>query len=251
MEPDAKNPRGRPRFAPTEAQRLLVVALHGAGLPLDEVRLNILGPGGKPIAEGTFRRCFRRETEAAKARFGGAIAKRYFQLLHSRDEKTAIRAVEIGAKSRLGWRETSRTELTGADGGPLQVGVAVLTAEEAGAKLLKVLTPFLAKRITAALPALPPGALPPLGIAPEVAWALIEKSNFEPYRRLDAWREWNARDAGLIHPGDVRTDVPQPPVTASLEGGAVIDAMPDEESRHGPQRAPDGRRRRQDRAARR
>lgn len=220
MSGDTKK-HGRPPFRPTPEQRALVVALIGAGLGVAEVASNVVNPAtGKPISHMTLRAKFRAELEHGQARFKGFVAGRFAQLVRSRDEKVATANVQFAMRARLGWRETNRTELTGADGGPLQVGVDVMSRDEVGAKVWRALAPFLAKRISAALPALPAGTLPPRGIAPEVAWELISKSNDKPWEQLRVWSAWNARNAGLTPPDDCLENTAVPAVTAPLEGSA-------------------------------
>jgi hypothetical protein len=121
----------------------------------------------------------------------------------------------------MGWRETTCTELTGADGGPLRVGVEPMTNTEAAAQLMKLLAPYIGEQIATAIPPLPPGALPPIGVAPESAWALIEKSSLEPYQRLEAWSAWNRRNAGIERPADTPEETGIAPDTPRSDASLI------------------------------
>ncbi|MGH8683119.1 MAG: hypothetical protein ACREVP_16605 [Burkholderiales bacterium] len=92
----------------------MVVVLLGAGLSIEEVAANVINAGtGKAISPVTFRRAFREEIPTATARLKAVVVQRWANLLRSKDEAVALRAVQMDLKSRVGWRE-------GDDGEPEQ-----------------------------------------------------------------------------------------------------------------------------------
>lgn len=118
---DAKR-RGRPKAITAEEHSRRVVELAvAAGIPVVDIAA-LLG-----VSEPTLRKEFSNEIAVGHTKANAKIARRLFAKAMSGDTACLI----FWAKTRMGWRETSRTELTGADGGPIQhVDVTKLTDEE-------------------------------------------------------------------------------------------------------------------------
>jgi hypothetical protein len=131
---------GRPRFAPTEEQRALVTAMVGYGIPEDKISELILNPQtGKPLSPKTLRRHFRKEIRTGMTRANSDVAASLFR--HATGEgRGAVTAAIFWLKTRAGWKETQRHELTDGDGKALGTGVAAVTDErfeEIAKRLLK------------------------------------------------------------------------------------------------------------------
>lgn len=104
---------GRKPYAPTEADRNTVRIMIAAGMPQDIVATCI---GDHGISGPTLRKHFRREIETASAKANAAVAARlYERALNDPNPAWAI----FWLKTRAGWQERNRHELTGADGAPL------------------------------------------------------------------------------------------------------------------------------------
>lgn len=103
--------RGRKPFQPTAAQRKAVAVWASIGTPHDVMAAQL------GIARQTLENAFDRELKDGKAITDQAISKSLYQKALTGNVPCMI----FWAKTRLGWRETNRTEVTGADGGPLAV----------------------------------------------------------------------------------------------------------------------------------
>lgn len=105
-------------FQPTAEQRSQVEVLAGFGLPQAQIAV-LLGCDPK-----TLRKHFERELEVGDAKATAKIAQTLFNKAVSGDTASLI----FWMKVRAGWRETARVELSGPDGGALQI--AAETARE-------------------------------------------------------------------------------------------------------------------------
>lgn len=107
----AKKRPGRKPYRPTAAQRKSVSVWASIGTP-HAVMAAQLG-----IAEMTLEKHFVSELKDGKAITDNAVAKSLYQKALTGN----VPAMIFWCKTRLGWRETSRTEVTGADGKPLTI----------------------------------------------------------------------------------------------------------------------------------
>lgn len=119
-----KGKRGNPPFAATQEQRLTVAAMTAAGGTHAIIARHLA------ISEDTLERHFPDElklgTEIMLAEIGGLVFK---------DAMAGCKASRFFIlKCRGGWRETSRVEHSGPDGGP----IANLTVDEVLAKRAEV-----------------------------------------------------------------------------------------------------------------
>ena len=103
-----KGKPGRKAFEPTKAQRVTVEVMTVATIP-QEVIARCIG-----IHRDTLQKHLREELDLGKSKIDARITE------------TIVRQALAGntallcfyAKTRMGWRETTRVETTGADGGP-------------------------------------------------------------------------------------------------------------------------------------
>ncbi|SFB68701.1 hypothetical protein SAMN05216321_101124 [Cupriavidus sp. OV038] len=111
---------GRKPFEPTEKQRVTVAAMAACGTPQDMICSKIKNPQtGRPVDVKTLRAAFRAELKDSKALATAMVAQNLFQHAMGKDQK-AVTAAIFWMKCQAGWKEGSKLELTGKDGGPLQ-----------------------------------------------------------------------------------------------------------------------------------
>ena len=104
---------GRPVFEPTEHERKQVEAMSGYGLPIEQIA--ILVRGG--IDTDTLRKHFATELVAGKAKANSGVGRTLFQKAMGGDTAAMI----WWSKTQMKWKETQSHELTGANGGPLEI----------------------------------------------------------------------------------------------------------------------------------
>lgn len=107
-------PAGRPPYAPTEADRNLVRTMAAGGMPQDIIARCI---GKKGIHPETLRLHFREELDTSMA-LANAEAVGQLQAAIKRGEAWAVC---FRLKCRAGWKETSKVEHSGDDGGPIEL----------------------------------------------------------------------------------------------------------------------------------
>lgn len=104
------------KYEPTEEQKHQVMMLKATGTT-NELIANIIG-----ISIPTLRKAFRSELETGLAETNAKVAESLFNQALAGNVTAQI----FWLKTRAGWRETDRLELTGADGGPIQGGVVLI-----------------------------------------------------------------------------------------------------------------------------
>jgi len=109
-EPPKKRRPGRPSWQPTERDRHAIKSALAAGLTQEQVA----GMVGTSLA--TLKLRCPKELKAGANAVNAKVANKLFQKCMKGDTIALI----FWCKTRLGWRETHRTEHTGADGGPIQ-----------------------------------------------------------------------------------------------------------------------------------
>ena len=139
---------GQPKFDPTAAHRAQVLVSAGVGSPHWLIASNL------GISEDTLTRHFADELAKGRARAIEQMAK----TCYARALGTGVGAhvlMMFWLKTQAGWKETSVTELTGADGKPLQMENVtepdfssldeedLLMLEHLSAKMMKNVTPRL------------------------------------------------------------------------------------------------------------
>lgn len=113
-------PAGRPTFKPTAEQRSQVKLFAAYGISHEDIAEQI------GIDPKTLRKHFRKELKTGVTEANAKIAQRLFKKAIDGDTTAMI----WWTKARAGWRETQRQEVTGADGGPVQLDVSKLTDDE-------------------------------------------------------------------------------------------------------------------------
>lgn len=113
-----RNPKksGRKPFEPTMANRLLVRKLARAGWSQDDIA------EGMGVSDETLRKYFRYELDMGNIEMCSTIEETLYQIATDKEHKAVVAAATVLLKAKGGdeYRETKRTEITGADGGPLQ-----------------------------------------------------------------------------------------------------------------------------------
>jgi hypothetical protein len=98
------------KFVPTDEQRRAVRAMAAYGIPQDDIAKVI------EIAPKTLRLAFRTELDKAPIEANTKVAQTCYQMAISGQHPAAT---FFWLKTRAGWRETDRHELTGPGGGPI------------------------------------------------------------------------------------------------------------------------------------
>lgn len=101
--------RGHPPHEPSQDQRDLVRNLTIAGVSQDRIAAMI------GISDVTLRLHYRAELDDGSDKANAAVVGHLFNKCQNGDTAALI----FWAKTRLGWKETSRSEHTGADGAPI------------------------------------------------------------------------------------------------------------------------------------
>lgn len=115
---EKKNKGGRPPgwgHIPTEDTRRQVSVCMTLGLTHHQIGM-LLG-----VTDDTIRKHYKKEIEVGKAGMTINVANNLYNIATDPDHKNAATAAIFWMKAQGGWRETVRTEVTGADGGALQV----------------------------------------------------------------------------------------------------------------------------------
>ena len=112
---------------PTEKDRKQVSAMAGFGLKHDQIA-KIIG-----ISDETLRKYYSHELDVAESMMNAQIAQNLYSIANSKGPG-AITAAIFWLKTRAGWRETSRTEVTGKDGGAIEIESKVIDASALSAE---------------------------------------------------------------------------------------------------------------------
>lgn len=110
-----KKKRGRPPHVPTPVFREQVVKFKGLGFTHDQVASLLM------ISDETLRRHYRRELDTAEINSNFNVINNLYNIATDPDHRSSAQAAIFWAKTRLQWRETNRTEVTGADGAQLRI----------------------------------------------------------------------------------------------------------------------------------
>lgn len=113
------------RFDPSIEQRRLVEAYASCQTKIEDIRQLIVNPNtGRPVAMKTLYDVFEEELNRGRARTNIKIGKFITEVGTGVREASGpqIAAAIFYAKCHMGWRQTDRMEVTGANGAPLVVG---------------------------------------------------------------------------------------------------------------------------------
>lgn len=102
----------RPVHQPTTEQRKQVETMAGFGITEDDIALSI------GISAPTLRKHYRSELDLGHIKANSAVAQSLYKKALG-DGASAVTAAIFWLKTRAGWKETTVTEHTGADGGPV------------------------------------------------------------------------------------------------------------------------------------
>tara|TARA_R110000796_G_scaffold242489_1_gene364564 strand:+ start:1297 stop:1665 length:369 start_codon:yes stop_codon:yes gene_type:complete len=105
MQPKTPKRITKPTFKPTDDERKLVEQMCAVGIPQESICL-VVRDG---IDDKTLRKHFRRELDTAKIKANAKIGGTLFNKAVNGDTTAAI----FWAKTQMGWKETSHTELSG------------------------------------------------------------------------------------------------------------------------------------------
>jgi hypothetical protein len=108
----ARQGSGRKPFLATDVERRQVEAMSGYGVPFEQIAA-LVRDG---IDIDTLRKYFKPELINGKAKANAQVGKGIFQKAMAGDTTAQI----WWSKCQMGWKETQRHELTGADGQPLE-----------------------------------------------------------------------------------------------------------------------------------
>ena len=105
---------------PTEKTRAEVLALAGFGTRHDDIAIYI------GITKKTLYKNYREELDTGAIKANSAVAKTLYKLAIDGDSRSCM----FWLKTRAGWRETDRHEITGAEGAPLIPVIQVVFDDE-------------------------------------------------------------------------------------------------------------------------
>jgi hypothetical protein len=128
MEARVSSRGGRPPFEPTDEQRKNVEIMVGLGIRQDSICALVRDRKDRPISEATLRKHFRKEIDQGAAKLHATIGNFMVATILGRDPPPGIKPItepkvrasfaELFARTRMGWRETIRSEVGNADGKP-------------------------------------------------------------------------------------------------------------------------------------
>ena len=108
------------QFEPTDEQRRTVKAMSGFGVPQPDIATHI------GIDPKTLRKWFREELDRGSIEATTKVAQSLFRMA---TEGNNVAAAIFWMKARAGWREKQQVELSGPDGGPVEVESTRLSLE--------------------------------------------------------------------------------------------------------------------------
>jgi hypothetical protein len=101
-------------FKPTPEERKQVEAMAGYGVPHEQIAV-LIGEDG--IDADTLKKHFKNELVQGKAKANAKVGQTLFQKATSGDTTAAI----WWSKTQMGWKDTQAHEISGVDGGAIQV----------------------------------------------------------------------------------------------------------------------------------
>jgi DNA-binding XRE family transcriptional regulator len=99
---------------PNEKDRNQVTLMAGIGLTQDQIA-KIIG-----VSDETLRKYYSSELDTATSMMNAQVAQNLFRIATSKGAGAVASAI-FWMKTRGGWREVDRKEITGANGGPLAI----------------------------------------------------------------------------------------------------------------------------------
>lgn len=108
---------------PTEKDRKQVSLMAGIGLKHDQIA-KVVG-----VSDETLRKYYREELDTGEARMNAMVAQNLYSIATSKGTGSVAAAI-FWMKTRAGWREKDRLEITGADGGSVKIESSVVDSRE-------------------------------------------------------------------------------------------------------------------------
>jgi hypothetical protein len=118
-----KRKPGSNAYEPDDNDRKQVLVLVGMGLTHDQIA-KVMG-----ISDESLRKHFREELDTGEAKLNAKVAQNLFNIATSK-QSGCVPAAIFWMKTRAGWREKDRVELTGADGGPIQIEAKTVEVDD-------------------------------------------------------------------------------------------------------------------------
>ena len=134
---------GRRAHQPDANSRRQVEAMAGYGIPEADIGCVL------EIDPKTLRRHYRKELDKGHIKASAKVAENLYRKATT-DGSQSVTAAIFWLKTRAGWRETSQHEITGRDGGPVEI--TEVTPRELAKAIVAILS-------TAALDGTPTGIL--------------------------------------------------------------------------------------------
>lgn len=103
----------------TEESRAKVLHMRGMGLTMEQIGISL------NMSVPTLRKYYRHEIETAEPKLLFDVANNLYNIATSPDHKGAVTAAMFWLERRGGWTKSSRVEMTGADGQPIQMGATL------------------------------------------------------------------------------------------------------------------------------
>jgi len=118
-----KRKPGSNAYEPDDNDRKQVLVLVGMGLTHDQIS-KVMG-----LSDESLRKHFREELDTGEAKLNAKVAQNLFNIATSK-QSGCVPAAIFWMKTRAGWREKDRVELTGADGGPIQIEAKTVEVDD-------------------------------------------------------------------------------------------------------------------------
>ena len=120
------NKGGRPSHEPTTAQRKQVEAMAAYGIPQMDIS-RVIG-----VSKPTLEKHYRDELDTGATKATARVAESLYKKATG-DGNASVTAAIFWLKTRAGWKETTVSQHTGRDGGPIEY--ANMTEAEVDARL--------------------------------------------------------------------------------------------------------------------
>lgn len=117
---------------PTDKDRKQVTLMAGIGLTHDQIA-KIIG-----ISDETLRKYYATELEVSAAMMNAQVAQNLFSIATSKGAGAVASAI-FWMKTRGGWREVERKEITGKDGAPIAINTNKLDVSQLDDEQLEAL----------------------------------------------------------------------------------------------------------------
>jgi hypothetical protein len=123
---------------PTEKDRKQVSVMAGIGLTHDQIA-DVMG-----ISDETLRKYYSKELKISASVMTAQVANNLYSIATSKGQGSVSAAI-FWMKTRGGWREKDRIEVTGKDGEPIQIQSVPINTDEMDEDELAVLDSILSR----------------------------------------------------------------------------------------------------------